>query len=160
MLVCCSVFSGSFGKLSKFIWSLYQVFSIPTIYNFLWRGGAEVARSVRKFWAQEEEREEWMLVCCSKPEMTFLGDQSQDRQKVIWKEIKCRCKLWADRYQKWTKTTFEVVSLYYACLKLDEKTRVWWWRGISGKNGTFLKWPPPPPLPQKASHGIPIFSSS
>ena len=46
-------------------------------------GGAEIPRSVRKFWEQKVEREEWMLVCCSKPEMTFLEDQSRDKQELI-----------------------------------------------------------------------------
>ena len=37
MLVSFLVFSQSFGQLSNFIRSLYHVFSIPEIYNFLWR---------------------------------------------------------------------------------------------------------------------------
>ena len=79
-----------FSFLSKF-WEIVKVHLItlsrvlgvlppfPQYTIFYGGRGAEVARSVRKFLGQKEG----MLVCCSKPEMTFLEDQSQDKQKVI-----------------------------------------------------------------------------
>ena len=55
----------------------------------MFSGGAEIRRSVQNFCGQKEERGEMDAGCCSKPEMTFLEDQSQDKQKVIRKKIKC-----------------------------------------------------------------------
>ena len=58
-------------------------------------GGAEIPRSVRKFCPQKEGWEQWMLVCCSKPEMTFLerSISGQTRSDLKRDEMRCRYKL-------------------------------------------------------------------